>query len=247
MIKVLFIGTDPQTAEVANHLRLRWPEAKSLVADGGADGLELLEQTSPDMVLLYSSLPDMALAKAIWGLRGMSNVLLLVLGHPEGEKEIVSALQIGADAYVKLPCDTAELMARISSLLQRAGSPVRQEEKQPILTSSMVLNPATYEVFTGEQWVTLTPAQFRLLNRLLSDASLENKPTAAQDDYAKLVAEINGRPFKESVEPQQEIESAEPQQEIEYPLSVETQWDYLLSGEERKIFLGSPADGDIPQ
>ena len=135
MIKVLFIGADPQTAEVANHIRSRWPDAKSLVADSGADGIGLLEQTSPDMVLLYSSLPDMALAKAIWGLRRISNVLLLVLGHPESEREIVSALQIGADAFVKLPCDTAEVMARISSLLRRAGSPVRQEKGNPILTS----------------------------------------------------------------------------------------------------------------
>ena len=101
----------------------------------------------------------------------------------------------------------------------------------------MVLNSATYEVFTGDQWVTLTPTQFRLLNRLLSDASLENKPTAAQEEYAKLVAEINGRPFKESVEPQQEIqEPVETQQEIEHPLPAETQWDYLLSGAEKKMF-----------
>ena len=168
----------------------------------------MAEKTSPDVVLLFSSSPDMSLAEAIRGLRRMSSApLILVLGDPEAEKDVVTALQFWADAYVKLPCDTAELMARICCLLRRAGSPARQEEEKPILTSSMLLNPATHEVFTGDRWETLTPTQFRLLNRLLMrDTSQGKKPAEAQDDYAQLVEEINGRPFKESVEPRHEIE-----------------------------------------
>ena len=61
MINALFIGASPQTAEVASRIRERWPEAKSLVADGGADGLKLAEQSSPDLVFIYSDLPDMSL------------------------------------------------------------------------------------------------------------------------------------------------------------------------------------------
>ena len=102
MINALFIGASPQTAEVASRIRERWPEAKSLVADGGADGLKLAEQSSPDLVFIYSDLPDMSLSKAIWELRHISDVLVVVLSHNEDEKDKVKQLNLGADHYVML-------------------------------------------------------------------------------------------------------------------------------------------------
>ncbi len=106
MINALFIGASPQTAEVASRIRERWPEAKSLVADGGADGLKLAEQSSPDLVFIYSDLPDMSLSKAIWELRHISDVLVVVLSHNEDEKDKVKQLNLGADHYVMLPSTT---------------------------------------------------------------------------------------------------------------------------------------------
>ena len=221
MIKVLIIGADPQTGEVIGlSIGRRWPDAKSWVRTTAADGLEMVEQTSPDVVLLYSGLPDMALAEAIRGLRRISNAPLLVLGRQGGETEVVTALQRGADDYVKLPCGTTELMARISCLLRRAGSIVLQEEEKLLLSSSMVLNPATYEVVMGDRRVMLTSTEFRLLNRLLSNSfaaefheRLENKTKGEQEErsgpleeYAQYVAEINGRTVQESAEPRQKIE-----------------------------------------
>ena len=191
MIKVLIIGADPQMGEVVGlSIGRRWPDANVSLRTTGAEGLEIVEQTSPDVVLLDSSLPDMGLAKAIRGLRRISSVLLLVLGHQGGETEIVTTLQFGADAYVKSPCDMTELMARISCLLRRAGSDmVCQEEEKPVLSSSMVLNPATYEVVKGDRWVMLNPSEFRLLNHLLSKSSsaalhgsLENRTKGEQED-----------------------------------------------------------------
>ena len=191
MVKVLIIGADPQTGEVIGlSIGRRWPDAKSWVRTTAADGLEMVEQTSPDVVLLYSSLTDMGLAKAIRELRRISSDLLLVRGHQGGETEIVTTLQFGADAYVKMPCDMTELMARISCLLRRAGSSmVCQEEGKPLLSGSMVLNPTTCEVVMGDRWVMLTPTDFRLLNHLLSKSSaaalhksLDNKTKGEQED-----------------------------------------------------------------
>ncbi len=222
MINALFIGASPQTAEVASRIRERWPEAKSLVADGGADGLKLAEQSSPDLVFIYSDLPDMFLSKAIWELRHISDVLVVVLSHNEDEKDKVKQLNLGADHYVMLPSDLNELMARISCLLRRAGSPIEQEERMPVLTSSPTVSPATHEVLMGDRWVTLTPAHFKLLNRLISKTamqeSLENQASAAQALYGQAVAEINGRPFEESAEPREDMEETlpvEPPEEIE--------------------------------
>ncbi len=108
-MKVVFIGADPQTAEMAGlSLRLRWPDTTPVVATTAAAGLELVEQYSPDVVLLHPTFSDMSLAEAVQELRRFSNVPLLVLGHQGSETEIVTALQLGADDYVRLPCDMTE-------------------------------------------------------------------------------------------------------------------------------------------
>ena len=113
-MKVVFIGVDPQTAEMALlSLRLRWPDATPLVATTAAAGLELVEQVLPDVVLLHPSFSDLSLSKAIKELRGFSDVPLLVLGHQGGEMEVFTALELGADDYVRLPCELTEMMARV--------------------------------------------------------------------------------------------------------------------------------------
>ena len=229
MIKLLIIGADLQAAEaVCLSIGMRWPDANVWVRTTAAEGLELAEQTSPDVVLLYSGLPDMDLAEAIRGLRRTSNVLLLVLGHQGSETEIVTALQFGADYYVKLPCGMTELMARISCLLRRAGTAVRQEEGKLLPSSSMVLNPATCEVVMGDRRVMLTSTEFRLLNRLLRNSSTaafhenrENKTMGEPEDssgalekYAQFIAEINNLTIQASTELWQDIEQphhSEPQ------------------------------------
>ena len=56
-LKVVFIGSDKETVELATlSLRLRWPDAALLVATTAAEGLTLVEQTSPDVALIYPAL-----------------------------------------------------------------------------------------------------------------------------------------------------------------------------------------------
>ncbi len=79
-MKVVFIGADPQVAEMVGlSIRLRWPGVTPLVATTTSEGLEIVEQASPDVVLLQVGLPDMSLSKALQQLRGFSNVPQLVL------------------------------------------------------------------------------------------------------------------------------------------------------------------------
>ena len=53
MQKAVFIGADPQVAEIVRlGICLRWPEVTPLVATTGTGGLELVKEESPDLVLL---------------------------------------------------------------------------------------------------------------------------------------------------------------------------------------------------
>ena len=168
-MKILFIGADIQTVEtVAEYLAQRWPDTKTAHKATVTESLEIIEETSPDAALFYANFPDIeASAAAISQLRRVSDMPLLVLSPQRGEQEVVTALHFGADDYVKLPCGTPELMARVSGLLRRAGSVIRHNAEKPVFQSSFVMNPASKEVLMGNRNVALTPSQFKLLNRMM--------------------------------------------------------------------------------
>ncbi len=134
--------------------------------------MELVEQESPDVVLLHPTFSDMSLAEAVQELRRFSNAPLLVLSHQGSETEIVTALELGADDYVRLPCDMTEMMARVWALLRRAGAIARQEGERPLRSGQLLVNPITYEVFLGDQRVVLTSTEFRLLHLLLKNRGI---------------------------------------------------------------------------
>ena len=169
-MKAVFIGMDLRTSEIATlAVRLRWPDATPLVATSAGEGLEMVEREAPDVVLLHPGFSDLTLGRAIQELRRFSNVPLLVMGRGGDEMEVVTSLELGADDYVRLPCDLTEIMVRIWASLRRVGVRPSQESEGPLSSGRLFINPATYEVFLGDRRVMLTSTEFRLLHLLVKN------------------------------------------------------------------------------
>ena len=169
-MKVVYIGVDVRTSEVATlAVHLRWPDATPLIATSAGEGMELIERELPDVVLLHPDFSDLTLGNAIQEIRRFSNVPMLVLGQEGDEMEVVTSLELGADDYVRLPCDLTEIMVRIWALLRRMGTRPAAESDSPISSGKLFINPATYEVFLEEQRKTLTSTEFRLLHLLVKN------------------------------------------------------------------------------
>ena len=65
-IRALLIGMDPETEEtVLLCLRLRWPDARPIITTNAQTGLALLEQESPDMLVLQSNSSNSSLSRTI--------------------------------------------------------------------------------------------------------------------------------------------------------------------------------------
>jgi DNA-binding response OmpR family regulator len=169
-MKAVYIGNEGRTAEVATlAVHLRWPDTTPMKAATAGEGLELVERETPDVVVLHPDFTDMSLGKAIQELRRFTSVPLLVLGRDGDDMEVVTSLELGADDYVRMPCDLTEIMVRIWALLRRIGvRPVRESEG-PLSSGRLFINPATYEVFLGERRITLTSTEFRLLHLLVKN------------------------------------------------------------------------------
>jgi DNA-binding response OmpR family regulator len=166
-MKYVFIGASPRIAEMAvQSCRMGWPDVTPRAATTAADGLELVEQVAPDVVLLYPDFSDLSLCEAVMGLRRYSKVPLLVLGRQRDAMELVTTLELGADDYVRLPCALNLLTARIRALLRRAAIAMLHNSERPFFSGSLLVNPDTYEVFLEGQQVELTSTEFQLLHLL---------------------------------------------------------------------------------
>jgi two-component system, OmpR family, KDP operon response regulator KdpE len=194
-MKAVYIGNGRQIADVVNlALRLRWPETMLLIATTAREGLEMVEWESPDVVLLQPDFADLTLGEAIQGIRRFTDVVLLVLGQDEDGMEAVTSLEMGADAYVRRPCDVTEIMMRVQVLLRRIGSQILPESEGLMRCGDLCINPAAYEVFLGERRVTLTSTEVRLLHVLIKNRGtvvscekLERALWGDQEDNGRLV------------------------------------------------------------
>jgi two-component system, OmpR family, response regulator MprA len=138
----------------------------ALAADG-KEGLGLVEQEAPDVVVLDLMMPglDGLQACQILRARGDRTPVLMLTARTEVSSR-VQGLDAGADDYLVKPFALEELLARLNALLRRH----RSDKREPELSfSDLVLDPVGHEVRRGERRLQLTRTEFSLLRLLLEN------------------------------------------------------------------------------
>lgn len=163
-MKVLFFCLDSARLELMIlTLRFRWPDVKALVASQGSEGLLMIEQEEPALVMLCEDLPDMGIWASIREIRQFADTPIIVAAEGGGEMEVLKALELGADEYISMPCSMMVVLARVVALLRRVGLSNKQSYEGPIRCGELVIDPANYEVYLGNRRLVLTPTEFKLL------------------------------------------------------------------------------------
>ncbi len=135
-------------------------------AENARDGLRLLLQECPAVVLLDLGLPDREGKELITELRGWSSVPVIVLSARDQEREKVAALDAGADDYLSKPFHVGELLARLRAILRRsAGISGDAESKSQICFAfhNFRVDVAARRVFRDDQEIRLTKIEYDLL------------------------------------------------------------------------------------
>lgn len=167
-MKVLFFcGDNRQLDQLALALRLGWPASRSFLAHSLRSGLDILEQEEPDLVVLCEGMPDVSIWTTITEVRRCSSVPLIVMAESSDERDVVKAIELGADDYIRFPSNPMVIMARVVALLRRAGMCRKSSSSGPTRCGDLLINPATYEAFMGPNALRLTPTEFRLLYLLV--------------------------------------------------------------------------------
>jgi DNA-binding response OmpR family regulator len=119
--KVLIVDDEPNIVLSLEFL-MKQQGYKTRVARDGDEALAEVEGFRPDLVLLDVMLPRRDGFEVCQRLRadGWSELKILMLTAKGRDVEIEKGLALGADGYVTKPFSTAELVARVADMLERA-------------------------------------------------------------------------------------------------------------------------------
>jgi two-component system KDP operon response regulator KdpE len=165
--RVLIVEDDPNIVDlIRSNLAVRGFD--TLVSIDGSKALSMLETEQPDMVLLDLMLPEVDGFELCRQIRERSPVAIIVVSARGGERDKVTALNMGADDYMTKPFGIEELLARILATLRRTRPAEGVVEATPsaIVIGEVEIDLAGQVVRLAGVQVHLTPTEFALLREL---------------------------------------------------------------------------------
>jgi two-component system KDP operon response regulator KdpE len=169
MTRALLVEDDPNIVDlVRSNLAIRGFD--TIVSTDGRQTLRLLETEEPDIVLLDLMLPEADGFDLCRQIRERSAVAVIVVSARGGERDKVTALNMGADDYMTKPFSVEELLARITATLRRTRAGGATEPGPPVITvGEVVIDLTNQQVTRAGQPVHLTPTEFALLRELVTN------------------------------------------------------------------------------
>lgn len=150
-----------------------------LVAATGAEGMRIVSESDPDLVVLDLGLPDLDGMELLQWLATISRVVVLTARSATEER--IAGLEAGADDYVVKPFSPRELVLRVESVLRRSGS-LPTDTHRSLGSGTLVIDELRHEVLANGTVLELTVSEWRLLlaladspGRVLSRLELVNR------------------------------------------------------------------------
>src|SRR5262245_63537234 len=135
--RTLLVEDDPNIVDlIRSNLSVRGFD--TVVSADGARALQLLDTEEPDIVLLDLMLPEADGFELCRLMREQSGVAIIVVSARGGERDKVTALNVGADDYMTKPFSIEELLARITATLRRTRPAPSTEPRPPIVTAGNI-------------------------------------------------------------------------------------------------------------
>ncbi len=143
-----------------------------LSSGDGANGLWIIQQEKPFLVVLDLMLPELDGWDITRRLRNssdpaLSSIYIIMLTARVEEADRVVGLELGADDYIAKPFSPRELVARVRSATRRISQQEQSTSAQVLQSDDLRLDP-TYRVATvGDSPIDLTTTEFDLLHHLM--------------------------------------------------------------------------------
>lgn len=163
-MRILVVEDEPRLAQnIAAALR-EGPGYAVDTCHDGEDALLACLTAEYDLVVLDLMLPRLQGGEVLRRLRRRDgDTPVLILTAVAEKQSTIQLLNLGADDYMTKPFDLGELIARAQALIRR-GKGVKQTL---LRIGNIALNPTDQTVRVGEQFLDLSPTEYRILEYLM--------------------------------------------------------------------------------
>ena len=166
--RVLIVDDEPETLKyVGANLRARGYEV--LTAEDGRAALKLAGETIFDLIILDIGMPGPDGFEVCQAIRRDSDVPIVMLSARGQEKDIVRALDLGADDYLTKPFGAEELVARVRAVMRRIA-PAASVARPPLVIGELKIDFDAHQVASQDREIHLTPTEYNLLTYLANNA-----------------------------------------------------------------------------
>lgn len=141
-------------------------------AASGEDGLRVVRESAPDLIVLDLMLPGIdgfGVCRALKGEKSSADIPIIIVTAKGEEPDIVTGLELGADDYITKPFSPRVLIARVRAVLRRKQIEVPdegQEEEAMIDRDGLRIHPGRHEVRVEGEQIDLTYTEFKILHLL---------------------------------------------------------------------------------
>jgi two-component system phosphate regulon response regulator PhoB len=166
-INVLVVEDEDAICEMLAMV-LEQAEFSVQMATDTQQGLALLAERSPDLILLDWMLPGVSGVE--WARRlkrdeVYRDIPIILLTARGEEEDKVRGFDVGADDYITKPFSPRELIARIRAVLRRAG---KFGKNGKVEAGGIVLDIEQHRVSVGAAELAVSPTEYRLLEFFLN-------------------------------------------------------------------------------
>jgi two-component system, OmpR family, response regulator RpaA len=172
MAKIVAIDDDPSIVELIR-VNLEMQGHTVLTAPDGIQGLALIKQEKPNLVVTDLMMPEVdgytvcQRVRKDGELEGIPIVMLTALGELDDK---VKGFDAGADDYLTKPFEIPELLVRVRALLRRSTViPESAKTKELLTVGDITLIPENLEIKISEKIAKLTPTEFEIINCLVQN------------------------------------------------------------------------------
>jgi DNA-binding response OmpR family regulator len=164
-MKALVVDDDLALADVVS-FTLRRAGFEVIVAHDGQMALERWQSEQPDFIVLDLNLPKLSGLEVCQRIRAEADTPILILSVRDEDDDVVDGLKAGADDYIVKPFSPRQLVARVDSVLRRAGA--RQTAPDKFSAGVLLLDAGRGEISAGgAARAHLTQLEGRLLQTLM--------------------------------------------------------------------------------
>jgi DNA-binding response OmpR family regulator len=166
-MRVLIVDDDRPSLKMTAFL-LREEGYTVFTADNGQEALRLVDEKTPDLLVLDVMMPGIDGLEVTRRLRRNSSLPIIILSAKGETSDRVSGLDVGADDYLAKPFEPSELLARVRSVLRRAEAFTFGEPQNQLAVGGFRMDPVNNTVTVPDgRVIELTPIEFRLLHYLV--------------------------------------------------------------------------------